>query len=88
MLEDAIMLCGNCSPPTVRLAKVKLTGNTNDIISRNVKKDIAVKYPRRLDVAALTIFVSNILEENYLKIVEENSKISVIYQISVDKTEF
>jgi hypothetical protein len=41
VLEDAIILRGNCSPPAVRLAKVKLTGNTNDIISRNVKKDIA-----------------------------------------------
>ena len=42
MLDAAIILCGNCSPPSVRLAKVVLTGNTNDIISRNVKKDIAV----------------------------------------------
>ena len=38
VLDAAIILCGNCSPPTVWLAKVKLTGNTNDIISRNVKR--------------------------------------------------
>ena len=47
-----------------------LTGTTNDTISRDIKKDAAVKYPIRRDVSAFTIFVSNILEENYLKIVE------------------
>jgi hypothetical protein len=66
VLEDAIILCGNCSPPAVRLAKVKLTGTVNDIISRNIKKNAAVKYPRRRDVSALG-FTSKDVEENYLK---------------------
>jgi hypothetical protein len=54
-----------------------LTGTNNDTISRNIKKDAAVKHPIRRAVSAFTIFVSNILEENYLKIVEENSKMSM-----------
>ena len=56
VLEDAIILCGNCSPPTVRLAKVVLTGTNNDIMSRNIKRDAAVKYPRRRGVFTLTRF--------------------------------
>ena len=76
MLEDAIILCGNCSPPTVRLAKVVLTGTNNDIMSRNIKKDAAVKYPIGRDVFALTRFVSNIVEENYLKVVGKNYNLS------------
>jgi hypothetical protein len=62
VLDAAIILCGNCSPPSVRLAKVVLTGNTNDIISRNVKKDRAVKYPIRRVVSTLKDLLLNIIE--------------------------
>jgi hypothetical protein len=63
VLEDAIMLCGNCSSSTVWLEKAMLTGATNNTISRNIEKYVAVKYPIRRVVFALTIFVSNIIEE-------------------------
>jgi hypothetical protein len=57
-----------------------LTGTNTDTISRNIKNDAAVKFPIRRNVSAFTIFNSNILEES--------SKMFVIYEISVDKTEF
>ena len=42
MLVDTIILCGNC--PSV-VAKIRLRGITDDIRSRNIKNEIAVKYP-------------------------------------------
>ena len=42
VLEDAIMLCGNCSSSTVWLEKAMLTGATNNTISRNIEKYVAV----------------------------------------------
>jgi hypothetical protein len=55
VLDAAIILCGNCSSPTVWLwAKAKLAGAINDTVSRNIKKDAAVKYPIRRDMPALT----------------------------------
>ena len=45
-------------------------------MSRNIKKDAAVKYPRHRDVSALAGFVSNIVEENYLKVVGKNYNLS------------
>jgi hypothetical protein len=38
VLDAAIILCGNCPSAPVRLAKVKLAGNTNDIISRKCQE--------------------------------------------------
>ena len=54
VLEDAIILCGNCPSAVWLYAKVKLTGTTNDTISRNIKSDVAVKCPIRRDIPALT----------------------------------
>ena len=51
-------------------------GNTDAITSKNIKKDAAVKYPIGRDVFALTRFVSNIVEENYLKVVGKNYNLS------------
>jgi hypothetical protein len=80
VLDAAIILCGSCSSSVAVWlpAKVKLTGNTDDIIRRNIKKDAAVKYPRHLNASALTKFTSNIREENYLRVVVENPKMELI----------
>ena len=69
MLEDAIILCGNCLSAAVWLEKVKLTGTTNDIISKNIKKDAAVKYPIHRNVPL------NIVEESYLRVRYWQSKV-------------
>ena len=70
VLEDAIILFGDCSSSAVWLEKTKLTGTTNDIISRNIKKDAAVKHPIRRDKSVLTILASNIIR-NYLSFIEK-----------------
>jgi hypothetical protein len=58
VLDAAIILRGNCSPPTaVWLEKVILTGTTNDTVSRNIKKNAAVKYTIRA-MSALAGFTS------------------------------
>ena len=67
MLEDAIILCGNCLSAAVWLEKVKLTGTTNDIISKNIKKDAAVKCPIHRNVSALTRFASKYCRRKLFK---------------------
>jgi hypothetical protein len=67
----ATIVFRDISPPISEIddwlwAKVKLTGTTNDIISRNIKKDAAVKYSIRRDVSALTTFTSEYYRK-YLK---------------------
>jgi hypothetical protein len=54
VLDAAIILCGNCSSSSVWLEKLMLTGTTNNTISRNIRKDAAVKFPIRRDMPALT----------------------------------
>ena len=71
MLDAAIILCGNCSSSAVWLEKVILTGTTNDTVSRNIKKEVAVKYPIRRGVFALTRSPLKVIEENYLSLIEK-----------------
>ena len=62
MLDAAIILCRNCSSSNVWLEKVVLTGTTNNIISRNIEKYVAVKYPIRRVVSTLKDSLLNIIE--------------------------
>jgi hypothetical protein len=52
VLEDAIILCGNC-PSSVE-AKVELTDTKDEIRSRNKKSDTAPKCPKFRKVSSLT----------------------------------
>lgn len=61
-----------------RLPKVELNGSTDDTISRNTKKDIAVKYPKCRDVCPRTIQLQNVIEKNYQKFQQKTLGITVI----------
>jgi len=67
VLEDAIMVCGNCSPSVVWLEKVMLTGNATDTISMNIKREVAVKHPIRRDKSALAGFISKYYRRKLFK---------------------
>jgi hypothetical protein len=52
--------------------RIRITGNTDDTISRNIRKDAAAKYPIFWDVFVLTIFTSKCYRREVL---EENSNL-------------
>jgi hypothetical protein len=74
VLEDAIILCGNCPSVVWLWAKVKLTGAAEYTVSGEVKNDIATRYPRYLDTPTLNrLTLLEYYERNYLNFIEEVS---------------
>jgi hypothetical protein len=63
------------------LERAMLTGPTNDTISRNIKKDVAVKYPICRNVPTPTGFTSKYYRRKLFKVLEKDSAIDELYAI-------